>query len=194
MLERGMTCEHCGHEMLADWDCIPHHLTELTEDNVDDVMISMNPENIKLMHLRCHNKVHERFGTYQRHVYLVWGSPMAGKSTFVVDNCNPDDLIVDIDLIWECICKSGHGKPNRLKSNVFQLRDALMDQVRTRLGGWRNAYIIGTYPVPGERERLVKLYGAEELHIDTDKDTCLSRCSDPEWEKYIFEFWDRMPG
>jgi predicted kinase len=193
MLERGMVCEHCGQEMLADWDCIPHHEIELTEENVDDAAVSLNPDNIKLVHLRCHNKIHERFGSYARHVYLVWGSPCAGKSTFVRNNCNDDDLIIDIDEVWDCICTGGRtNKPNRLKTNVFILRDTLMDQVRTRTGMWRNAYLVGTYPLQPDRERLMKIYGATEIHISTSKQLCISRADSPARRQYIDDYWEKV--
>jgi hypothetical protein len=192
MLERGMTCEHCGGIILSRHDCVPHHVTELTEDNVDDPEVALADGNIKLVHFRCHNRLHERFGQNRRRVYLVWGSPCAGKTAWVNASCNPDDLIADIDAAWRCVCAGGKDKPNRMKQCAFGLHGAILDMVRTRVGQWRNAYIVGTYPAASERERLCSLFGAEPVHIGTDKDTCLERCGDDEARRgWVEEYWSR---
>ena len=57
------------------------------------------------------------------------------------------DIIVDMDLLYEAIsgCKL-YDKPDNIRQVVFRVRDTLLDAVRTRLGRWNNAYIIGGYP------------------------------------------------
>ena len=187
-------CEHCGAPIVAKYDCIGHHKEELTELNVNDYNISLNPSNVALVHHRCHNQIHERFGCYQRKVYLVYGSPCSGKSSFVRDAAGKDDLILDIDAIWEMVSvNERYIKPGRLKQNVFLVRDCLMDQIKTRAGGWRNAYIIGGYPLAPERQRLADMLGAELIHIDTTKEECLLRATERpgEWAKYINEYFDK---
>ena len=57
-----LICEHCGKPIVRAYDCIGHHVIALTEDNVNDYDISLNPENIMLLHHRCHNKIHNRLG------------------------------------------------------------------------------------------------------------------------------------
>ena len=52
-------CEHCGKPIVAKYDCIGHHKQELTEMNVNDYSISLNPANVALVHHKCHNKIHE---------------------------------------------------------------------------------------------------------------------------------------
>lgn len=157
-----LLCEYCGKPITKKYDCIGHHEIELTEANVNDIDISLNPTNIKLIHFKCHNKIHERFGYHKQKVYLVYGSPCSGKSTWVSSVANDDDLILDIDKLWTSICLSDkEHKPNRLKQNVFGIRDCILDQIKTRTGMWRNAYIIGGYPLASDRERLASILGAE---------------------------------
>ena len=87
-------CEECGQPILRPYDCIAHHVTELTEENVDDVTVSLNPENIKLLHFRCHNAVHHRFGYKPcKTVNLIYGAPCAGKTTYVNETAERGDLI-----------------------------------------------------------------------------------------------------
>lgn len=190
-------CEFCGEPITKAYDCIGHHEIELTEENVNDANISLNPENIKLVHHRCHNVVHNKLGYAGRNIYLVYGSPLAGKSTWVNNVQSTGDLIVDIDSIWECISGMGrYEKPGRLNAVAFGTRDYLIDTIRTRQGKWKNAYLIGGYPLISERERTCKTLGAKEILIDTSKKECLDRLQQTEdgrdkeeWGKYINDWW-----
>lgn len=190
-------CEHCGKPITRKYDCIGHHKIYLTESNVNDVNIALNPDNIALVHHVCHNKIHNKLGYVSKQVYLVWGSPLAGKSTFVQSNMDYGDLIVDIDSIWQCVSgQERYVKPNRLKINVFGIRDALLEQVKYRCGNWNNAYIIGGYPLIGERERLIKSVGARDIFIDCEYNECIARLKASkdgrdvsEWKKYIDDWW-----
>lgn len=186
-----LMCEYCNEPIVKKYDCIGHHEIELTNENVNDINISLNPDNIKLIHFACHNKIHQRFNGFYQSVYLVYGSPCSGKSTWVKSVANDDDLILDIDKIWECIsnCDKYH-KPNRLKANVFGIRDTILDQIKTRTGMWRNAYIIGGYPLASDRDRICNLLRAKPVFIDETKDTCLSRAINEDWKEYINEWFD----
>ena len=191
-------CEHCGNPIVKAYDCIAHHREELTEENVNNAFVALNPDNIVLVHHRCHNIIHNKLGYAVRQIYLVYGSPMAGKTTWVNSIRQPGDLIVDMDNVWQCI--SGldrYQKPGRLNAVAFGIRDYLLDCVRTRLGRWQNAYIIGGYPLISERERICKTFGAREVFIDTSREVCMRRPEQDEsrnheeWEKYIADWWRR---
>lgn len=191
-------CEYCGKPIVKAYDCIGHHKIELTEDNVNDYQISLNPENIMLLHGSCHNRIHDKFGRSSRMVYLVYGSPLSGKTTYVKDSMSEGDLIIDQDNIWQCVSGCDrYQKPGRLKAIVFRVRDNLLDAVRYRFGKWSNAYIIGGYPLQSERERLMKELGAREVFIDTPKDECIARlAADPdrdteEWLRYIDDWFEK---
>jgi predicted kinase len=189
--EGNLICDYCGKPITKAYDCIGHHKIELTEDNVNDFSISLNPDNISLIHFKCHNKIHQRFEGFRQNVYLVYGSPCAGKTTWVRENANDDDLILDIDSLWTAICKADrYHKPNRLKKNVFGIRDCIIDQIRTRTGNWRNAYVIGGYALRTERDRLINLLGATPIYIESTKEECLSRANTEEWKEYIADWWD----
>lgn len=193
-------CEHCRKPIVRKGDIIPHHCnTFLTIDNVNDTNISLNPSNIQLVHFKCHNEIHNRFGTWTRHVYLVYGCPLSGKSTFVNERAGSHDLIIDIDKIYACISNNPmHDKSGRLADNAFAVRDCLLQEVKRKHGKWTNAFIIGGYPYRGERERLCTEYGAEEIYIECDEDTALDRLENmsdgrdkTEWRKHISTWFSR---
>lgn len=185
-----LICEHCGKPIVHPYDAICHHKIELTESNVHDATIALNPDNIMVVHHRCHNMIHERFGynSGTRHIYVVWGSPCAGKRAFVDANAGKNDIIVDIDRIYECINLSRSGM---VKGNVFQIYRMLIDAIRTRNGKWRNAWVVRGLPLRIDRENIIKdLGGGEMIHINTDFEECLkeARRRGGSWEEWLLEY------
>lgn len=195
-----LICERCGKPIVKKYDCIGHHKIELSDENVNDYTISLNPDNVELIHFRCHNMIHERFEGFSQKVYLVYGSPCSGKTSWVNEVANGDDLILDVDRLWDAVCNDGrynktNGKsrrPHRIKANVFGLRDCILDQIRTRTGNWRNAFIIGGYPLKSDRDRLCDLLRAEPVYIEAKMEECLRRAEDErpkEWNGYIVDWF-----
>lgn len=191
-------CEYCGQPIIKAYDCIGHHKIPLSMQNVNDPGISLNPDNIQLLHHKCHNEVHNRFGMHiPQKVYIVHGAPLSGKTTFVRDNKSERDIVVDMDALWHAITfEPMYIKNNYLKGNIFAARDALIDQIRTRKGQWQTAWIIGSYPARAERERLADRLGAELIHIDTPYEECLQRLHAAGdrpvaiWEEYLQKYFD----
>lgn len=190
-------CAHCGEPITRKYDCIGHHVAALNERNVNDAAVALNPDNVVLVHHVCHNRIHNKLGHITRQVYLVWGSPLSGKSTYVDEVAVWGDLIVDVDSIWQCVSgRERYEKPARLKPVVFGIRDTLLDMVRHRCGSWCNAYVVGGYPLVNERERLMRSLGAREVYVESSQAECLARlknCRDGrdvgEWRKYIDDWW-----
>ena len=187
--------EITGKPLIKKFDIVAHHKIPLTLSNVNDFSISLNENNVILISQETHNKEHSRFGyVTERKVYLVYGAPCSGKTTFVNSIKGNSDIIVDIDNIWQCITGKRYEKPKALNTNAFMLRDCLLDMIKTRAGKWERAFIIEGGAVKSDRERKLALYGAEPIYIDTDREECLKRlygdCNrtreqKKEWEQYI---------
>ena len=193
-----LICWHCHKPIVHKDDAIAHHTIFLTEMNVNDTSISLNPDLIQFVHHRCHNRIHNKLGYRRQEVYLVYGSPLSGKSTWVDQVSDYGDLIVDLDLIWASICGGEkYIKPQCLNSVAFGIRDYLLDTVKIRRGKWDNAYVIGGYPLISERERICRMLGAREIYIESTKEECLLRLQSDldrdfdEWKKYIESWWER---
>ncbi|MBQ5641709.1 MAG: hypothetical protein IIV05_07870 [Ruminococcus sp.] len=198
-----LLCEHCGKPILRDHECIAHHKTEVTINNLNDPAITLNPQNILLVHHQCHNAIHDRFGYAQKRVYVVWGSPCSGKSSFVMQNKGRNDLLIDIDLLWRAITGGEkYDKPDALKAQAFALRECLLDSVKTRAGKWATAYYVTSEPRKAARDRLCARLGAEPIYIPCTRAEALERlANDPErkgyeqqWAEYINRFFDEMEG
>lgn len=193
--------EETGKPIVQAYDLILHHKVFLTEENVNDFDISLNPANIEVVSHKTHNQLHDRLGIARKEIFIVYGPPLAGKTTWVRENKGPNDLVIDIDSLWEAISGKRYIKPGRLKSVVFRMRDDLLEMVKYRFGKWSSAYIIGGYASAGQRERLAQELGARLVFIEASQDECLTRLANDterdaeEWSKYIFEWFETYtPG
>ena len=191
--------EVTGKPIIKAYDIIAHHKIPLTLDNVNDCNISLNPDNIQLVSFRTHNEIHNRFGSYTRHIYLVYGCPLSGKSSFVKERAGLHDLVIDIDKIYACISNNPmYTKSGRLYDNMLAVKEALLNTVKYNCGKFVNCFIVGGYPYKAERDRLCNEYKAEEVFIECSKEEALARlesCADgrdkQEWAKYIDNWFDR---
>lgn len=137
-------------EVIADQaKAILHHKTPLTLQNVNDPEISLNPENIELVSLETHNKIHEKFKRYKREIFITRDDETAEKKEA--------DLIVSFERI-----KSALGGNDFITSNAWAVYFSLIDGVKTRLGKWRRAVVVCKMR-DMEFERLKKTLGAEEI-------------------------------
>ena len=192
--------ERTGKPIVRAYDIILHHKIELTEENVHDVNIALNPDNIMIVSHKSHNYIHNKLGHKARQVFLVWGAPLSGKTSYVKDVMNEGDLIIDIDSIWESV--SGcprYVKPPKLTQCVFAIRDLEMDFIKYKVGQWSSAYIISSSPMISERERMQNKYGARAIHIDTTKEECFERLEKNgegrdknKWKEYINQYFEKL--
>lgn len=210
-------CEYCGEPIVKGFNpqannnkgaMVFHHKNYLTQLNVNDASISINPSNIQILHWHCHNKVHERFGFSgtnnkpEKKVYLITGASCSGKTSFVKERMDPNDIVLDIDDIWQMVSgQPRYIKPNAIKPIVFAIRDEIKDQISKGAGTWRNAYIIESLPNPKDREREASRYRAfnvEVITLDTSEEECLRRLHEnpsgrdiKSYEGYIKEYFQR---
>lgn len=207
-------CEHCGQVILKGFNpqannnagaIVFHHKTYLTNYNVNDARISINPANIQIVHWSCHNEIHERFtgGIPEKKVYLITGAPCSGKTSFVRERIRANDIILDIDDIWQTISgQPRYTKPNSVKALVFAVRDELKGLIGRGAGAWRNAYIIESLAAISDRRREAERYKAHNVEVitmQTTQDECLQRLhSNPNgrdikaYEGYIKEYYARF--
>lgn len=205
-------CAHCGEPITKKYDLIIHHVIELTETNCNDAAIAFNPDNCVCVHFRCHNAIHDRWqGGYRakpKQVYIVYGAPLSGKSTWVNESMGYGDMVADLDSIWECVTgKPRYVKPDKMRGVVFQMWERELELIRYRSGKWNNAYVITGGAVKADRKYLFERVNADEyIFIDTPKETCLERlrwrsfdsCKPwgkpkkmrDEWESYIEQWFN----
>lgn len=190
--EGAIYCEHCGEVILSSFNpnannnkgaMVFHHKTYLTNQNVNDASISVNPSNIAILHWACHNAVHNRFNGVavkpERKVYLVVGAPCSGKTTFVKERIEEGDIVFDVDDLWQVLSgQQRYIKPNSLKQIVLATRLFIKEQLKRGAGYWRNAYIIESKlatPLEIEKEAEGYPFNVEVIEMETTKEECLNR-------------------
>lgn len=210
-------CEHCGQLIVKNFNpaannnagaIVFHHKTYLNNYNVNDASIAINPANIMVLHWKCHNEIHERFGYNsgnnqpEKKVYLITGASCSGKTTWVKERLQPNDIVLDIDDIWEMVSgQQRYTKPNSLKPVIFRLRDELKELISKGAGTWRNAYIIESLPSPTDRNREAdkyKAFNVEVVTMSATQEECLQRLHENPngrnvnaYESYIKEYFLR---
>lgn len=202
--ERTPKCERCKEIIAEEEKIIGHHTIELDNTNVNDRSISLNKQFIELICFDCHNKEHKRFG-YQikktdRKVYVVYGAPLCGKSSFVMANKDRLDLVVDMDSLYSAVTMlDKYDKPDTLKFNVLAIRKSIIDNIKTRYGNFNSAWIIGGYPRAIERNQLCDMLGATPIYIEATKEECMQRLLEVKdgrrdkvnmWAKFIDKWFE----
>jgi len=201
ILERGNVCAHCNKIIPKSRDLIGHHTVELTPENVNDYSVSLNPDLVEIICFDCHNKEHKRFG-YQklRQVYLVYGPPLSGKTTFVRQQVMRGDLVVDMDALYSAMTLlPTYDKPDNLFTNVRFIHNQIVDNIKTRYGKWTNAWVIGGYADKYKRERMANDLNAELIFCEASKEECLQRLAmdeqrqyrQAEWQGYIDKWFEQ---
>lgn len=185
-----LRCEYCGEPIYGY--CIGHHVEHLTMGNVNNPEISLNEDNIELVHPTCHNIIHKRFGKGTRHVYLVYGPSSEKCLQFVVENAAAGDTFCHVPSIRKMCTLDEDGTSQRTNKLVYQIRDSILDAIKHDLTKSQNCWIIGQYKYSGERERTCSMYGAEEILVYCDLEEAVAADGE-ENREYIQEWYDLNP-
>ena len=193
----GGMCEYCGAEAGEE----VHHVIALTPANIHDTEITLNWDNLKFLCKDCHFKAHREIivnslnninrcknmtnnGCYfdddgnliQIRRYIVWGSPASGKTTYVRQNMQRGDLIVDLDFIKQAISlQDKTDTPDSLYPVAVKIRELLYDLIAENKIDCKSVWVIASLPRKKERLELAERLGAELVHIDTDYHECIRR-------------------
>lgn len=194
-------CELCGKPGEE-----VHHKVFLNSENIHDYNIAFNWDNLQLLCRGCHNAIHEKaYDMYRaknrtnagvknglcfdedgniienKNVFIVWGAPASGKTTYVRENKGKYDLVVDLDYILSAISFiNGKDRAEDYLPFGLEIRDLLYNLIAERKYYFEKAWIIATLPNKKKRLELQSKLKAELIHIDTSKDLCLKRARNDE--------------
>lgn len=217
MKDGAIYCEHCGGLILKSFNpkkrdnkraMVFHHKIYLTNENVNDASISINPENIQILHWACHNEIHERFSVTQRRekkVYLIIGAPCSGKADFIKKRVQDGDIVLNVDDIRQCVSGLPRFKePKTIKNLIFNIRSEIKKYIaNSGFENWRNAYIVESRlytPIDRAKEaERYKRFNVEVIIMDVTREECLERLyKEPngrdikEYENFINEYYDNF--
>lgn len=173
-LAHNPACAHCG----------------ATADEVDHVIpraiggAMYDPTNHQSLCKPCHQKKTAReMGltqagrtreprTYRvdNRVIVVSGSPCSGKTTYVAQRKQPDDIVFDFDALALALGAPGdHAQPPHFVPFVCEMRDAFLARL-TRKHHAPRVWIITCDPHLADQ-----LVGAQHVQINATRDECMSR-------------------
>lgn len=128
-------------------------------------------------------------------IHVIIGAPCSGKSTYVRENKQDGDVVIDFDKMAQAFGSSDpHSAPKEIKEVTFKARDAAIEEVCRRQC---EAWIIHTKPTDKQRE-MYEAAGAEYIEMQTDLETCLARAEADErpegTQDVIRAFFDAKKG
>lgn len=132
-------------------------------------------------------------------VNVVYGSPCAGKTTYVREHAGDDDIIVDADALYAAISNRDPHDMNFAQYNIAsnELREAMYDVIRYRKGRWKTAWVIAVCPTQNDRDKVKERVLADNfILIDTDEKTCVERGKErgEGWDTIIRNWFRRYYG
>ncbi len=113
-------------------------------------------------------------------VMLVCGPPASGKSTYVRDNLEPGDTVIDFNVIRKKLGGVKWDQCPDIRRQAFARRARMLKGLRDRRRG--RCWFIVTAPTQAERDTWVDALGDATLVVmDTPKQVCIDRIlADPE--------------
>ena len=125
-------------------------------------------------------------------IYLIYGPPCAGKSTYIQSHLTEGDIVCDVDLLYSAISgRDPHDADLWAHEVALLLKERLLDIIRDREGGWKDAYVVS---LANTLERLAadmeRVKADAAVYIDTPKEVCLERAKErPPYFSLLIEEW-----
>jgi len=159
-------------------------------------------DNLQALCYSCHNRktlaeqgepLALRPGQAKVDTTVVAGPPGGGKTTWVGDQCQWGDLVVDVDALYHAL--SGglpwYDKPQPLLPFILAARDAVIRRLAFA-SNIRHAWIITGDSDQGGVERLAADLGAALVVIDATPLECMRRIMADERRSKRAEHWQQI--
>ena len=184
-------CELCGQP--ADE---VHHKIFIKPSNIGNTDITLNWDNLQCLCRSCHSSIHERAYSINRvkqptanglefdedgniiekkNVFIVWGSPAAGKSTYVKEHKTKYDIVVDYNYISNALTLNTTTNIIDALPFVLDIKETLYQAIEQRKDNYNAAWIIATLPEKQKRIELARRLKGELIHINTNKEQCIKQ-------------------
>ncbi|MBS4191200.1 AAA family ATPase [Bacillus sp. FJAT-49705] len=131
-------------------------------------------------------------------VYIVWGSPASGKTTYVKKHMHVGDMVVDLDYLKQSISLAGKTNTGDNLLNVsLSIREHIYSLIEYReLMRCNNIWVVAGLPKQIDREYLFnRLRATDIIHIHATREECVQRAindderSDKDLQLLIINKW-----
>lgn len=120
-------------------------------------------------------------------IYLIYGPPCGGKSTYITNHMKRGDLVCDVDLLFAAISNQDlHNADLYIHEIALQLKENLLDIIKNRQGTWNDAYVVSLANTPQKLEKAMKRINADQcVFMNTPYQVCLER-AEKRGEPFLF--------
>lgn len=112
-------------------------------------------------------------------LYVVMGPPASGKTTYVLSQAKPGDIVIDLDRIAGALTSpqaDSHRHGDAVRRVAHRVRQAAISEGLRHCGDV-DVYVIHSTPRPEARAKYDR-HGAEYVTIDPGRDVVLRRCDE----------------
>lgn len=110
-------------------------------------------------------------------ITVLWGPPCSGKSTYIRDRAQGDDIIIDLDRIALALSVDStdhHGYAMHHRKLALDAREALLIRALAYAAEGVHLWVIDSNADEVKRAEW-RLKGAEVVELDVDRATCEAR-------------------
>lgn len=125
-------------------------------------------------------------------VYLVYGSPCSGKSTYIKEHIQSGDIVCDVDRLYSAISFNEEHQTELYAQEVASmLYSDLLGIIRDRKGNWKNAYVVSLANTDERLKTEMERINADEaIFIDTPYEVCMERAKErPFYFQFLIQEW-----
>lgn len=125
-------------------------------------------------------------------VYLVYGSPCSGKTTYIKEHLKSGDIVCDVDRLYSAISFNEEHQTELYAQEVAsELYKEMLNIIRDRKGNWKNAYVVSLANTDERLKAEMKRINADEaIFIDTPYEVCMERAKErPFYFQFLIQEW-----
>lgn len=125
-------------------------------------------------------------------VFLIYGSPCSGKSTYIKERKRDGDIVCDVDRLYSAISFNEEHQTELYAQEVAsELYKEMLNIIRDRKGNWKNAYVVSLANTKEQVQKAKDQINADEcIFIDTPYEVCMERAKErPFYFQWIIQEW-----
>ena len=112
-------------------------------------------------------------------VTVLWGPPCSGKSTYIRDRAQGDDVIIDLDRIAQALAVEGtpnHSYARHHRKLALDAREAIIHRAIVMASDDVRVWVVDSNADSAKRAEW-KALGAEVVMLDTPRQVCEERAA-----------------
>lgn len=125
-------------------------------------------------------------------IYLIYGSPCSGKSTYIKEHIQSGDIVCDVDRLYSAISFNEEHQTELYAQEVAsKLYAELLNIIRERKGAWKNAFVVSLANTKEKlKAEMERINADDRIFIDTPYEVCMERAKKrPFYFQFLIQEW-----